>query len=57
MTPGIFLALLIAPLIIIAAVTISICRNVSAAADDARAIIHNRAETRRNYARARMEAE
>ena len=52
MTPAIFFALLIVPIAAIAAITISICRNISGAAEDAQEIFRNRSETRRNYARA-----
>lgn len=55
MTPAIFSALLIVPLAAFAAITISICRNISGTAEDAQEIIRNRSETRRNYARAQEE--
>lgn len=57
MTTALFFLLLLLPLIAIAAITIRACQHISAAGRDAQAIIRNNAETRRNYSRARMEAE
>lgn len=55
MTPALFFLALLPPLIAIAAITIRTCQHITAASQDAQDIIRNRAETRRNYARARME--
>lgn len=55
MTPALFFLALLPPLIAIAAITIRTCQHITAASRDARAIIRNRAETRRNYARAPKE--
>ena len=55
MTPALFFLLLLPPLIAIAAITIRTCQHITAASQDAQDIIRNNAETRHNYARARME--
>ena len=55
MTPALLLLLLLPPLIAIAAITIRTCQHITAASRDAQDISRNNAETRRNYARARME--
>ena len=52
MTPALFLLLLLPPLLAIAAITIRACQHITAASRDAQDIIRDRAETRRNYARA-----
>ena len=57
MTPALFLLLLLPPLLAIAAIAIRTCQHITAASRDAQDIIRNNAETRRNYARARKEAE
>lgn len=48
MTPAIFFLLLLIPLVPAAVIIHSICRNISAASEDAQEIIRNRAEIRRN---------
>src|SRR5690606_24816828 len=55
MTPAIFFLLLLPPIIATVAIVASIRRSINSISRDAQAIIRNNAETRTNYARARME--
>lgn len=55
MTPGLFFLLLLPPLVAVAIITIRTCQHISAAGQDAQAIIRDNSDTSRNYARAQME--
>lgn len=55
MTPALFFLLLLPPMIAIAAITIRTCQHISAAGQDAEAVIRNNSETSRNYTRAQTE--